>query len=67
MDNKRIYIDTEYAYQGMFSEKRAAKEDDQKEIIQIAAILYNNDTGVEEARMDTLVKPFSLMELPPFF
>jgi len=64
---KRIYIDTEYMYDDMFREERMPKETDQKQIIQIAAILFDVTTGTELESLNLLVKPIFHDTLPPFF
>jgi len=64
---KKIYVDTEYVYEGMFYEKRMPKESDQKEIIQIAAVLFDHEKGVEIDSFDILVKPVLNKKFPNFF
>lgn len=64
---KRIYVDTEYIYDGMFYEKRMPLPSDKKQIIQIAAVLFNQTTGKEEKKFDVLIKPIFHSSLPPFF
>ncbi|PIR78135.1 MAG: hypothetical protein COU28_03250 [Candidatus Magasanikbacteria bacterium CG10_big_fil_rev_8_21_14_0_10_36_16] len=67
MENKRIYVDTEYMYDGMFYEKRMAREEDKKQIIQIATILFDCKKNEEIASLDILVKPIFHEKLPEFF
>lgn len=64
---KRVYVDTEYIYEGMFHEKRMPKDTDQRQIIQIAAVLFDHRKGVETASLDILVKPIFHNMLPDFF
>jgi len=67
MANKRIYIDTEYMYDAMFIEERMPRDTDKKQIIQIAAILFDTETGQEIDHLDILVKPIYHTILPDFF
>ncbi len=64
---KRIYLDTEYMYDDMFHKKRMPKRSDRKQIIQIAAILFDTKTGQECRSFDMLVQPIFHNKLPPFF
>lgn len=64
---KRIYVDTEYMYGGMFHEKRMPRESDKKQIIQIAAVLFDHESGKEITSFDVLVKPYFHDKLPDFF
>lgn len=64
---KRIYVDIEYMYEGMFHEKRMPKDSDKKQIIQIAAVLFDHHKGVEIKSLDILVKPIFHNNLPAFF
>ncbi len=66
-DPKRIYVDTEYMYEGMFTKKRLPSNSDKKQIIQIAAVLYDHESGNELDHFDILVKPVFNKSLPPFF
>ena len=64
---KRIYVDTEYMYEGMFYEKRMPRDSDKKQIIQIAAVLFDHAKGVEINSLDILIKPIFHENLPDFF
>ncbi|MFA6918876.1 MAG: 3'-5' exonuclease [Patescibacteria group bacterium] len=64
---KRIYVDTEYMYEAMFYERRMPKYNDKKQIIQIAAVLFDHDKGAEIESLDILVKPIFHNNLPDFF
>lgn len=64
---KRIYVDTEYMYEGMFHEKRPALDTDKKQIIQIAAVLFDTEKGIELEHFNILVKPVFHTKLPDFF
>jgi DNA polymerase III alpha subunit (gram-positive type) len=64
---KKIYVDTEYMYEGMFYEKRMPKNSDKKQIIQIAAVLFDHDKSIELKSLDILVKPIFNEKLPDFF
>lgn len=64
---KRIYVDTEYIYEGMFFEKRMPRESDEKQLIQIAAVLFDCNTGEELESFDILIKPIFHKTLPDFF
>lgn len=65
--NKRVYVDTEYMYDDMFFVQRMPKDTDKKQIIQIAAILFDTSTGKELDHFDVLVKPIFHEKLPDFF
>lgn len=67
MIKKRIYVDTEYMYEGMFHEKRMPRQNDQKQLIQIAAVLFDNTEGHELGSFNVLVKPIFHEVLPDFF
>lgn len=64
---KRIYVDTEYMYEGMFHEKRMPRNSDKKQIIQVAAVLFDHSKGMEMKSLDILVKPIFHDKLPNFF
>lgn len=64
---KRIYVDTEYIYEGMFHERRMPRESDEKQLIQIAAVLFDHDAGEELDSFDVLIKPIFHKVLPDFF
>jgi inhibitor of KinA sporulation pathway (predicted exonuclease) len=64
---KRVYVDLEYMYEGMFHERRMPTDRDKKQIIQIAAVLFDHDKGRELKSLDILVKPIFHRKLPEFF
>lgn len=66
-NDHRIYVDLEYCYPGMTQEKGRPSEDEQRQIVQISAILFDNTTGEELRHFDMLTKPFFEKSLPPFF
>ena len=51
----------------MFHEKRMPKDSDKKQIIQIAAVLFDHDKGEEIKSLDILIKPIFHKKLPDFF
>ncbi len=67
MNNLRIFIDTEFAYKEMFLERRMPKQEDSKEIVQIAALKWDTLEHKEIAFKNYFITPYSLKELPPFF
>lgn len=64
---KRVYVDTEFIYADMFHERRMPRDSDKKEIIQIAAVLFDHETGEEKGSLDVLVRPIFHDHLPDFF
>lgn len=65
--NYRIYVDTEYCYPGMKRSDPRPTSKDKRQIIQIAAILYNTNTGEELASFDKLALPLDDECITPFF
>lgn len=62
-----IYLDTEYCYPGMKQTDPRPTSRDQRQIIQIAAILYDTDSGQELASFDKLTLPLDNECITPFF
>lgn len=65
--SKRIYVDLEYLYPGMTAEKGRPSDKEQRQIVQIGAILFDNTTGRECTSFDVLVEPAFEKKLPLFF
>lgn len=63
----RIYLDTEYCYPGMERGTPRPSAADQRQIVQIAAVAYDIDSGQEVASFDQLVRPTYMDSLPEFF
>ncbi len=63
----RIYVDLEYCYPGMTPEKGRPNEKEQRQVVQISAILFDNTTGREIACFDVITKPAFETKLPTFF
>ena len=64
---KRIYLDTEYCYPGMLKGTPRPTSADQRQIVQIAAIIFDTETGKELGHFDQLVRPTYEKVLPEFF
>lgn len=64
---KRIYLDTEYCYPGMMRGTPRPTSADMRQIVQIAAIVFDTDTGKELSYFDQLVFPTYEKQLPEFF
>ncbi len=64
---KRVYLDTEYCYPGMKKGTPRPTSADKRQIVQIAAIIYDTESGEELARFDQLVLPTYEKQLPDFF
>lgn len=64
---KRVYLDTEYCYPGMLKGTPRPTSADQRQIVQIAAIIFDTETGEELGYFDQLVRPTYQKELPEFF
>lgn len=64
---KRVYVDTEYCYPGMRRGTPRPTSDDTRQIVQIAAIIYDDSTGREYTSFDQLVTPIYQKRLPKFF
>jgi DNA polymerase III alpha subunit (gram-positive type) len=67
MASARIYLDTEYCYPGMTETTGRPTSADKRQIVQISAIRFSTDEGVEEASFDQLVVPAFEKPVPPFF
>lgn len=65
--SKRVYIDLEYLYPGMTPDKGRPSEKEQRQIVQMGAIIFDNETGQEIDPFDVLVEPAFEKILPPFF
>ncbi len=65
--NIRVYLDLEYMYPGMAREKGRPTSADQRQIVQIAAIIFDNQSGRELASLDILTFPAFAKKLPNFF
>lgn len=63
----RVYVDCEYAFPCMTRESGRPTEADLREIVQVAAIRVNPETGEELRHLDVLVKPTFVVPTPPFF
>lgn len=64
---KRIYLDTEYYYPGMLRGTPRPTAADKRQIVQIAAILVDSQTGEELAAFDQLVVPTYEKQVTDFF
>ncbi len=64
---ERVYVDLEYCYPGMSQESGRPGEDDLRQVVQIAAIRVNRETGEELEALDMLTHPAFEKKLPPFF
>lgn len=64
---KRVYVDTEYCYPGMKKGTPRPTGEDKRQIVQIAAIIYDDISGEEEASFDEYSKPIYTRKLPAFF
>ena len=63
----RVYLDTEYCYPEMLTGTPRPTAADTRQIVQIAATIFDTDTGEEVAHFDQLVVPTYQKELPEFF
>ena len=63
----RVYLDTEYCYPGMLAGTPRPTAEDTRQIVQIAALIFDTNTGEEVAHFDQLVVPTYQKELPEFF
>lgn len=64
---KYVYLDTEYCYPGMERGTPRPTSADKRQIVQIAAIIYDTETGEEVASFNQLVRPTYQKKLPEFF
>lgn len=64
---KRVYLDTEYCYPGMKRGTPRPTAADTRQIVQIAAVIVDTETGEEIASFNQLVKPTYENNLPEFF
>lgn len=62
-----MYVDTEYCYPGMKRGQPRPTAADTRQIVQIAAILYDSETGKEVESFNRLVIPAYQKRLPLFF
>jgi inhibitor of KinA sporulation pathway (predicted exonuclease) len=65
--DQRIYIDLEYMYPGMTRERGRPTDKDLRQVVQIAAILFDNLSGSEIESFEVLTWPSYTKALPPFF
>lgn len=63
----RVYVDTEYTYPGMRRGTPRPTAADKRQIVQIAAIIYDEIAGEVVAEFDVLTKPSFQRRLPNFF
>lgn len=63
----RVYLDTEYCYPGMIRGQPRPTAANKRQIVQIAAIIVDINSGKEVARFDKLVIPSYEKLLPDFF
>ncbi len=66
-EDLRIYLDLEYIYPGMNAGSGRPTQKDLRQIVQIGAILFDNDQGKELSVLNILTIPAYNKELPPFF
>ena len=64
---KRVYVDTEYCYPGMLRGTPRPTSKDLRQIVQIAAVIVESDTGLEIDSFDQLVFPTYEKNVPEFF
>lgn len=64
---KRVYVDTEYCYPGMERGTPRPTAADKRQIVQIAAIIFDTDSGKEIAHFNQLVLPTYTKKVPEFF
>ena len=64
---KRVYLDLEYLYPGMTREKGRPNDKEKRQIVQIAAILFDSAKGREIESFNILVHPAFEKTLPDFF
>lgn len=67
MADFHVYVDTEYCYPGMKKTDPRPTEKDTRQIVQVAAIVYDNDKGIEVASFDMLARPTFEKQVTPFF
>lgn len=67
MSDFRVFVDTEYCYPGMKKTDPRPTEKDQRQIVQVAAVLYDMEKGVEAASFDMLARPTYEKQVTPFF
>lgn len=63
----RVYLDLEYIYPSMTRESGRPTGADRRQIVQIAAIIFDNGSGKELASLDILTFPAFAKKLPNFF
>lgn len=64
---RRVYLDTEYCYPGMVKGTPRPTAADKRQIVQIAAIIFDTTTASEVAAFNQLVFPTYEKQLPDFF
>lgn len=64
---RRVYVDTEYCYPGMRKGQPRPTSADKRQIVQIAAIVFDDEVGSEIAKFEALVTPYDETTLPEFF
>ncbi len=64
---RRIYLDTEYYYPGMLRGTPRPTAADKRQIVQVAAIMVDTQTGEELAAFDCLVTPAYDKQVTDFF
>lgn len=67
MSDFRVFVDTEYCYPGMKKTDPRPTEKDKRQIVQVAAVLYDMEKGVEAASFDMLARPTYEKHVTPFF
>lgn len=65
--SERVYVDLEYLFPGMNREIGRPTEKDLRQIVQIAAIIFDTESSQEISSFDILVLPTYDRILPPFF
>lgn len=65
--SNRVFLDLEYCYPGMTKERGRPSESEKRQVVQIAAIRFDANTGTERASFDVLTKPIYEKVLPDFF
>ena len=67
MKDLRIYLDLEYMYPNMTKESGRPTAKNKRQVVQIAAILFDNEDGKELESFEMLTFPAYNRELPDFF
>ncbi len=66
-NKQRIYLDLEYVYPGMTKESGRPSDKHLRQIVQIAAILFDHNKGEEVGSFNILTFPAYEKKLPSFF